>query len=90
MRRKLLGLTQPELAERLGASRGNSGYISEIEHGKRDFGVSLLGKLADALECSASDFFSNQLVKNNKLADLETLEQAHAHAHETAPLEVTV
>lgn len=46
-RRKELGLTQAEVAERLGISRP---VVAEIENGKREPGLGVMSRLAEALE----------------------------------------
>ena len=60
-RRAALGLTQPELASRMG-TENNAGYISEVENGKRDLSITKLGRFATALECNAADFLSDELM----------------------------
>jgi transcriptional regulator with XRE-family HTH domain len=45
------GLTQEVVAERMGCRQG---YVSEIELGKRIPGLTMLGRLATALETTVS------------------------------------
>ncbi len=54
-RRQELGLTQTELADRIGIGRPN---IYRIEHGKQNVTVDTLCKLADALGITAVELFS--------------------------------
>lgn len=55
--RKHRGYTQERLAEMLGSS---SGYIADLENGKRRYNQDLLEALAEALTCSPADL----LVRN--------------------------
>ena len=48
--RKKRGLSQAELAERIGI---NTSYLSDIENGKKNFGIEILMKLTEALGISA-------------------------------------
>ncbi|TVR48823.1 MAG: XRE family transcriptional regulator, partial [Puniceicoccaceae bacterium] len=50
--RKAAGLTQAQVAERLGITEGRYGHY---ERGFRRFPVSIIPKLAEALECSETD-----------------------------------
>lgn len=51
-RRKSLGLSQPDVANRIGSSQGR---VSEWERGERWFGVRTLYHLADVLDCTVHD-----------------------------------
>jgi HTH-type transcriptional regulator / antitoxin HipB len=57
-RRQELGLTQTELADRLGIGRPN---IYRIEHGKQNVTVDTLCKLAEALGITAVELFSGMV-----------------------------
>lgn len=50
--RKHRGLTQEQLAERIGIERS---YLSRIESGARDYDQSFLDAAADALRCEPQD-----------------------------------
>lgn len=52
--RKAAGINIPELSERTGISVG---HISDIELGKKEPGVRLAGKIANALETSIEVLF---------------------------------
>ncbi|WP_346296474.1 helix-turn-helix transcriptional regulator [Rhodopseudomonas sp. P1] len=54
-RRKQLGVSQEELADRSGLHRT---YIGAIERGERNLTVASLEKLARALKCRVSDLVS--------------------------------
>lgn len=53
-RRKDLGITQEELADRVNLSRTHMGHI---EQGRRSPSLEVLNKLAKALRTSPKDFF---------------------------------
>jgi len=55
-RRKELNITQAELAIKAGTARV---YIIELEHGKKIPRVTMIAKIAYALEVSESYFFVN-------------------------------
>lgn len=55
-RRKVLRLSQEELAEKAGVSRNTIGFIERAE---RVAGVVVLKQLADAFGLSLSDFFAD-------------------------------
>lgn len=55
--RKERGLTQEDLAERAGL---HSRYISRVELGDANFGVSVLFKLADGLSVQPAVLLQNQ------------------------------
>ena len=57
-RRQELGLTQTEVADRVGIGRPN---VYRIEHGKQNVTVDTLCKLADALEITAVELFSGMV-----------------------------
>lgn len=52
LRRKLLGLTQQELAATVGVSRPQ---VANIESGRHDPPVSAIRRYADALKCNVKD-----------------------------------
>lgn len=54
-RREALGWTQKDLAQRLGVAPQN---VHRIEHGKQNFTVDTLLKLAEALGTTASELFT--------------------------------
>ena len=54
IRRENKGLTQKQLSELTGIAVPN---ISQMENGSREIGKGNAKKLADALDCDASDFF---------------------------------
>ena len=51
-RRQVLGLSQQELAEKLGIAQTN---IGRIEHGKQNLTIRTLAKLADALGVTVAE-----------------------------------
>lgn len=51
-RRRAMGLTQREVARRAGLDRS---YVSQVEQGSRDVGVSTLVRLAEALETTVGE-----------------------------------
>lgn len=53
--RRAAGLSQEELAFRIGVSKMQ---ISGMERGKRELSLSMMRKLADALDCSPADILS--------------------------------
>lgn len=55
--RQSKGISQEELAIR---ARLHRTYISSIELGKRNISLLNIEKLADALDCSISDFFNEK------------------------------
>ena len=56
-RRKALGLTQQELADRLGIAATN---ISSIERGEQNLTIRTLAKLADVLDVSVGELVTGQ------------------------------
>ncbi|MBI4822923.1 MAG: helix-turn-helix transcriptional regulator [Nitrospirae bacterium] len=63
--RKKAGLTQSQLAEMLGFK--TPFYLSQLETGKREAGLSVLGKICNALGISISEFFKGQMPKTISL-----------------------
>ncbi len=55
------GLTQAQLAEIVGFS--TPFYLSQLETGKRDAGLSVLSKICNALNIELSDFFKKEKPK---------------------------
>ncbi len=62
-RRKALGLTQAQLAEKIGIEQES---LSRIEKGITAMKFSRLENLSEALECSIADFFRNTEKKNEE------------------------
>lgn len=54
LRRRMLGLSQAELADRAGISQGT---LSKVEQGLREVPADMIDKLAEALECPRSFFY---------------------------------
>ena len=54
-RRAVLGMSQQALADAIGTSRS---YVSQIESGNRQWPVSLVGKIATALQVSVDDLYA--------------------------------
>lgn len=54
LQRVLKNMSQEELAKKANVDRS---YISQIESGKKTPSLSVLERIADALECSLKDFF---------------------------------
>jgi transcriptional regulator with XRE-family HTH domain len=54
-RRQELGLSQKELADRLGIAQTN---VARIEHGQQNLTVRTLVKLAEALDMTAAELFA--------------------------------
>lgn len=52
--REKRGMTQEQLSERAGVSRIT---ISQLENGANDVRLGTLKRIAEALECSVTDFF---------------------------------
>lgn len=63
-RRLQLGMTQEELAEKLGYKHKSA--VNKIELGKNDVNQTKLAKIAEALECSPADFIDVEIVTPNK------------------------
>ena len=60
--RKQRGLTQNELADRLGINRVS---LSRILSNKNDIRVSTITKIADAIGCDVAEFFKPEEPANN-------------------------
>ncbi len=54
LQRVLKNMSQEDLAKKANVDRS---YISQIESGKKIPSLSVLERIADALECSLKDFF---------------------------------
>jgi transcriptional regulator with XRE-family HTH domain len=54
IKRVVKKMTQRELAEKAGINRA---YISLIESGKHEPSISVLSRIAKALDCNVKDFF---------------------------------
>jgi transcriptional regulator with XRE-family HTH domain len=54
LQRVMKKMSQDDLAKKAGVDRS---YISQIESGKKTPSLSVLERIADALECSLKDFF---------------------------------
>lgn len=63
-RRLQLGMTQEELAEKLGYKHKSA--INKIELGKNDVNQTKLLKIAKALECSPADFVEAEIETPNR------------------------
>ncbi|WMD23329.1 XRE family transcriptional regulator [Achromobacter seleniivolatilans] len=61
-RRKALGWTILELANRIGSDVGN---LSRLERGKQGFSDEILAKIADALGCSVGELFTGAPAESN-------------------------
>ena len=55
------GLSQADLSRMVGCGLS---YIGEIERGRRNISISLLGAILDALDGSPADFFDSELFAN--------------------------
>lgn len=58
---KKSGLSAQELADKIGVSRT---YVYSLTTGKRQLNTRLLDKLANALNCKASDIISDSIIDN--------------------------
>ena len=67
-RRKNLGISQSDLAERINTAPN---YISKIEAERQFPSVSMLEKIAIALDCDTVDLFSTQAIKKRKIEKIE-------------------
>lgn len=65
--RKFRGLTQEDLADRVGASAPS---ISQLERGIQGFTNSTLEAVADALQCSPADLLGVNPFKDGEVVDL--------------------
>ena len=66
-------------------TENNTGYISEVENGKRDFSVSMLARFANALGLDSADLLSKKLAKCDKLNDDSATLEPEAHFQEVTP-----
>lgn len=67
-RRKNLGISQSELAEKINTAPN---YISKIEAERQFPSVSMLEKIALALNCDTIDLFSTQILNKRKIDTIE-------------------
>jgi len=67
-RRKILGISQAELAEKINTAPN---YISKIEAERQFPSVSMLEKIALALNCDTIDLFSTQILNKRKIEKIE-------------------
>ena len=67
-RRKILGISQAELAEKINTAPN---YISKIEAERQFPSVTMLEKIAIALNCDTIDLFSTQILNKRKLDKIE-------------------
>ncbi len=95
-RREELGLTQKNLADKLGKKRSS---ITFIENKGKDISVILLEEIAEALSCDLSYFFPSQKLKRprvlmsynygdentNSLSEGEVIADAHAYVSDLNP-----
>ena len=61
--RKQRGLTQQELAERIGVT---TQYVNYIENGKRGIGIPLLERIARVLDVPLSAFFEDEITPRQR------------------------
>lgn len=76
--RKYRGLTQEQLAERIGKTHG---AISQLETGKIDYTQGMIEALAEALRCEPGDLLSRNPTKEGAVVDLLRIMQG-ASEHE--------
>ncbi len=50
-------MSQTELAKKLEITQS---YVSSIEKGDKNMGINMLARIADALDCQASDFLDEE------------------------------
>ena len=67
-RRKILGISQAKLAEKINTAPN---YISKIEAERQFPSVTMLEKIAIALNCDTIDLFSTQILNKRKLDKIE-------------------
>lgn len=67
-RRKNLGISQADLAEKINTAPN---YISKIEAERQFPSVSMLEKIALALNCDTIDLFSTQILNKRKIEKIE-------------------
>lgn len=67
-RRKNLGISQADLAEKINTAPN---YISKIEAERQFPSISMLEKIALALNCDTIDLFSTQILNKKKLEKIE-------------------
>ena len=67
-RRKNLGISQADLAEKINTAPN---YISKIEAERQFPSVTMLEKIAIALNCDTIDLFSTQILNKRKLDKIE-------------------
>ena len=67
-RRKILRISQAELAEKINTAPN---YISKIEAERQFPSVTMLEKIAIALNCYTIDLFSTQAIKKRKIEKIE-------------------
>ena len=67
-RRELLGMSQAELAEKVGYTSRSA--ISRIENGERSLNVSQLPPIARALSCSVDDLLDGVSPEKSEIAEL--------------------
>ena len=68
--RKLNGITQDVLAEKLGVSIG---YVSQVERGITKISLDLLGAISSILECDISSFITESATNSSEYMESELL-----------------
>ena len=70
--RKIKGLTQDALAERLNVSIG---YVSQVERGITKISLDLLGAISGILECDIASFITGSAITSNGYMETELMEE---------------
>ncbi len=70
--RKLNGITQDVLAERLGVSIG---YVSQVERGITKISLDLLGAISSILECDIARFITESATNSSEYMESELLSE---------------
>ena len=70
--RKLKGITQDVLAEKLGVSIG---YVSQVERGITKISLDLLGAISAVLECDIACFITESATNSNEYMESELISE---------------
>ena len=70
--RKLNGITQDVLAEKLGVSIG---YVSQVERGITKISLDLLGAISSILECDIASFITESVTNSSEYMESELLSE---------------